>query len=130
MGSAELRTRLIAERLHLQTVRNALMRRGTRRGTASGQKNRLRSANSLLVREQHVIGASAVAEMLVNIDDRLGCGLLCGCVIAHGRAGERECRSPEELSAVHADSLDWGSPGVYGPVLDFPPHQTFLGGRT
>jgi len=133
MGSGELIALLVTERLRLQTVRDAIMRRGTRRGATSGQQNRLRGTNSPLVHEQHVIGASAVAEMLVDVDDRLACGLLCGCVIRRGCADERQSGGREKIPAVHADSLIMAalhSPGVYSPVLDFHSNHSFMGGRT
>jgi hypothetical protein len=63
---------LVAERLRLQAIRNAVMRRGADRRPASGQQKRRRRADRALVREQHFVWTAAVAEMLVDVYDALG----------------------------------------------------------
>ena len=71
MAASELRARLVAQRLGLQSVRDALMGGGTRRRPAGRQQDRRRRADGALVREQHVVGPAAVAEMLVDVYNRL-----------------------------------------------------------
>src|SRR5688572_4385415 len=72
MSLDELITVLVAERLRLQAIGNAGMRRGPHRWAASWQQNRRRRANSALVREQHFVWTAAVAEVLVDVYDGLG----------------------------------------------------------
>ena len=64
MRPGELVTLLVAERLRLQAIRNATMRRRTRRWAPG--------ADRALMREQRFVWTAAVAEMLVDVDDRLG----------------------------------------------------------
>ncbi len=71
MGPSELIALLVPERLCLQAIRNASMHRLTRRHAASRQQNRRRCADSALVRNQHFVRTAAVAEMLVDVYDRL-----------------------------------------------------------
>jgi len=58
--TAETTFRLVPERLRLQSVRDAAMRRGARRVAARGQKNRRRRAERAL---------AAVAQMLMDVYD-------------------------------------------------------------
>ena len=54
-----------------EAIRQAAMRGGACRVPAGRQQNRPRRADSALVREQHVVGTAAVAEMLVDVYNRL-----------------------------------------------------------
>jgi hypothetical protein len=47
------------------------MGRGARRGTASRQQDRRRRADGALVCEQHIVGTAAVAQMLMDVYNRL-----------------------------------------------------------
>ena len=62
---------VVPQGLRLQAVRQSAMCRGAVRGTSSRQQNRRRRADRALVREQHVVGTAAVAEMLVDVYNRL-----------------------------------------------------------
>jgi hypothetical protein len=63
--------RVVPQGLRLQAVRQSAMRRRAVRGTSSRQQNRRRRADRALVCEQDVVGTAAVAEMLVDIYNRL-----------------------------------------------------------
>jgi hypothetical protein len=63
--------RVVPRGLRLQAVRQAAMRRWAVRGTSSRQQNRRHRADRALVGEQDAVGTAAVAEMLVDIYNRL-----------------------------------------------------------
>ncbi len=76
MGPRKAQACVIAERLRLQAVRHPRVRGGGVHRPAGGQENGRRHTHGQLMREQHVIGPAAVAEMLMDVDNRVGPGRL------------------------------------------------------
>src|SRR6185295_7836682 len=88
---------VVPQGLRLQAVRQSAMRRWAVRGTSSRQQNRRRRADRALVREQDVVGTAAIAEMLVDVYNRLAGRRLR----ARGDAQQRERGAGQEIPAFH-----------------------------
>src|SRR6185295_3299283 len=71
MRTSEPIARFVPHRLRLQAICDTAMRRWPGRRPAGRQQNRRRRADRALVREQHLVGTAAVAEMLVDVYNRL-----------------------------------------------------------
>ena len=82
MRPGELVARLVAEALCLQAVGTPSCVEAVFTGPARGQQDRRRDAHRALVREQRVIGPAAVTDVLVDVDDRLGCRKRIGSGVA------------------------------------------------
>jgi hypothetical protein len=100
----ELIALLVSERLRLQAVRHASMRGWTRREPPCRQQNRGRRPHGALVREQHIVRPAAIAEMLVDVYDRLvwrlpGAGVTACC------SAERESAANQEVPAFHWETF-------------------------
>jgi hypothetical protein len=98
VSSREHVARLVAERLCLQTVGQALVCGRTVGGPASRQQDRRRDAEHALVREEHVVGTAAVPEMLVDVDDWLGCWSRRLPRTRERQPEQRQARAAEELT--------------------------------
>ena len=98
MRPGESGARLVSRGLRLQPVRHSVMGRGTRCRAAGGQQDRRGDAHRALVGQQHVVGTAAVADVLMDVDDRVG---RFDTATVYRQAQSAERGTGEELPAVH-----------------------------
>ena len=99
---------LVAQRFRLQAVRHAPVRGRPRGRPPGGQQNRRRRANRTLVRDQHIVRTAAVAQVLVDIYNRLARRGL------RARAEQRKSGADQKVASFHRQRLSIGGtiPGL------------------
>ena len=100
---------LVAQRFRLQAVRHASVRGRPCGRPPGGQQNRRRRANRTLVRDQHIVRTAAVAQVLVDIYNRLARRGL------RARAEQRKSGADQKVASFHRQRLSIG-----GTILGLP----------
>src|ERR1017187_6479941 len=104
---------LVAKAVGLQPVGEAVVSRGGVHRAASGEQNRLSNAHRALMGEQDLPRSSGIAEVLVDVDNRLVArAFLGGLASWHHRRQRQERGSSQEVAAREAGGLRVESHGL------------------